>query len=266
MLYRKIFKALLAALFVSGLVASAFGFFNEWPDSKKWKNDQSVLEDLPGVIAELKDAGAMEFTKSELEERKVEIDSLTSVAKAKSEEIADLIAKCEDKKTKKALKEEYTATIDSLTNEVIAVNEVISVYNNSVELERNLAELYQVAERIDKGNASVDTILYSTYSMIAMALIALFIVIFIITGINSPLGLVKIIVGLIIIAALVIGAWKLAPGTALNPDEYYHSIGAAVPTAGDLKLTDTILYLAYLLVGATVVSLVTSWVVGAIRK
>ena len=34
----------------------------------------------------------------------------------------------------------------------------------------------------------------------------------------------------------------------------------------DLKMTDTVLYLAYLFFGGAIVALITSWIVGAVRK
>jgi hypothetical protein len=37
-------------------------------------------------------------------------------------------------------------------------------------------------------------------------------------------------------------------------------------TETQLKMTDTVLYLAYLLFGGTIVALLTTWIVGAVRK
>ena len=266
MLYRKIFKWLLAVLFIVGLITSAFGFFNEWPDSKKWKSDQQVASELPEVVADLKSAGAQEFTKSELAEKKDTADKLSAKNEEYVKELEALQAKIDDKKTKKAVKAELQVQYDSLAQVVLDNNAFINKYNLDQQLFNNQTELNEVEERIASGNASVNTILYSTYAMIAIAFVALFVVIFVITGLNSPLGLVKILGGMLVIALLIFGAYKLAPGSALNPESYYHEIGAAVPSAGDLKLTDTILYLAYLLVGGTVLALLISWVVGAIRK
>ena len=73
---------------------------------------------------------------------------------------------------------------------------------------------------------------------------------------------VKILLTILVIGGLVAGAYALAPGDmiqseTLTPDQI---------STGDLKMTDTVLYLAYLMFGATLVALVTSWVVGAVRK
>lgn len=268
MLYRKIFKWLLVCLFVVGVITSAFGFINGWPETKKWANDQKLAEELPVVIEDLKVSGAEELTKAELDEKKAEIDALTVVAKEKlaaSNAITETIEKAKGSK-KTRLEKEYAPVLDSLSKEILAINGEISKYNLSRELLDNQTQLNEVEERIATGNSSVNTILYSTYVMFVIAIVALFIVIFVITGMNSPMGLVKILVGVVIIGAIVYGAWALAPGSELHPAEYYRNMGTEAPAAGDLKMTDTVLYLAYLLVGGTAVALLTSWVVGAIRK
>ena len=269
MLYRKIFKWLLVFLFIVGVITSAFGFINGWPETKKWANDQKLAEELPVVIQDLKTSGAEELTKGELDQMKEEIATLTATAKEKlaaSNAISEKIEKEKNKSKKAKLDKEYAPVLDSLSKEIIAINGEISKYNLSRELLDNQTQLKEVEERIATGSSSVNTILYSTYAMFVVAIIALFIVIFVITGMNSPMGLVKILIGVVVIGIVVYGAWALAPGSPLHPAEYYRDLGAEAPAAGDLKMTDTVLYLAYLLVGGTAVALLTSWVVGAIRK
>ncbi|MBO5709850.1 MAG: hypothetical protein J6S01_10960 [Bacteroidales bacterium] len=110
------------------------------------------------------------------------------------------------------------------------------------------------------GNAPVDNILYCAYAFAAVAILAVIIGVVVIGGINNPKSLLKLVLGLVVIAGVVAVAYVLAPGT---PAVGY--IGPEVP-AGTLKLTDTILNLTYLLFGASLLSLVIGWVVGATRK
>ena len=110
------------------------------------------------------------------------------------------------------------------------------------------------------GNAPVDNILYCAYAFAAVAILAVVIGVVVIGGINNPKSLLKLVLGLVVIAGVVAVAYVLAPGT---PAVGY--IGPEVP-AGTLKLTDTILNLTYLLFGASLLSLVIGWVVGATRK
>ena len=67
-------------------------------------------------------------------------------------------------------------------------------------------------------------------------------------------------IGLVAIAVIVAGAYLLAPGT---PAVGY--LGEPV-SDGALKLTDTVLNLTYLLMGASLVALVAGWIIGATRK
>ena len=124
---------------------------------------------------------------------------------------------------------------------------VISFFGFAVGFEKN-------------GNAPVDVLLYCAY---AYALITLLTVVFgvvVIGGINNPKSLLKLGLGLVAIAVIVAGAYFLAPGT---PAVGY--LGDPV-SDGALKLTDTILNLTYLLMGASIVALVAGWIIGATRK
>ena len=82
----------------------------------------------------------------------------------------------------------------------------------------------------------------------------------VIGGINNPKSLLKILLGLVVIAAIVAVAYVLAPGT---PAVGY--LGEPV-TDGTLKLTDTVLNLTYIVFGASILALVVGWIVGAVRK
>ena len=110
------------------------------------------------------------------------------------------------------------------------------------------------------GNAPVDNILYCAYAFAAVAIIAVLFGVLVIGGINNPKSLLKLLLGVVAIAAVVAVAYVLAPGT---PAVGY--LGTPV-SDGTLKLTDTILNLTYLLFGGAVLALVVGWVVGATRK
>ena len=141
----------------------------------------------------------------------------------------------------------YDKLIKWLLALLFVVGIVFSFYGFAVGFETN-------------GNAPVDNMLYCAYAFAAIAILAVVIGVVVIGGINNPKSLLKLVLGLVVIAGVVAVAYVLAPGT---PAVGY--IGPEVP-AGTLKLTDTILNLTYLLFGASILSLVIGWIVGATRK
>ena len=141
----------------------------------------------------------------------------------------------------------YDKLIKWLLAILFVVGIVFSFYGFAVGFETN-------------GNAPVDNILYCAYAFAAVAILAVVIGVVVIGGINNPKSLLKLLLGLVVIAGVIAVAYALAPGT---PAVGY--IGPEVP-AGTLKLTDTLLNLTYLLFGASLLSLVIGWVVGATRK
>ena len=110
------------------------------------------------------------------------------------------------------------------------------------------------------GNAPVDVMLYCAYAYALVAIIAVVFGVVVIGGINDPKSLIKLGIGIVAIAAIVLCAWLLAPGT---PAVGY--LGEPV-SDGTLKLTDTILNLTYLLFGGSIVALIAGWILGATRK
>ena len=110
------------------------------------------------------------------------------------------------------------------------------------------------------GNAPVDNMLYCAYAFAAVAILAVLIGVVVIGGINNPKSLLKLILGIVAIAAVVAVAYVLAPGT---PAVGY--LGDPV-SDGTLKLVDTVLNLTYLLFGGALLALVVGWIVGATRK
>ena len=130
---------------------------------------------------------------------------------------------------------------------LFAVGVVFSFYGFAVGFESN-------------GNAPVDTMLYCAYAYAAIAILAVLFGVVVIGGINNPKSLLWLFVGLVVIAAIVAGAYLLAPGT---PAVGY--LGEPV-SDGTLKLTDTILNLTYLLFGGSILALIAGWIIGATRK
>ena len=141
----------------------------------------------------------------------------------------------------------YEKIIKWILVALFIVGLVFSVYGFIVGFETN-------------GNAPVDMLLYCTYAFALAAIVAVLFGVFVIGGMNNPKTLVKLIIGVLAIVAVVGGAWMLAPG---SPAIGY--MGDPVSDF-DLKLTDTMLSLTYLIFGAAIVSLIVGWVVGATRK
>ena len=110
------------------------------------------------------------------------------------------------------------------------------------------------------GNSPVDTMLYGAYGYALIAILAVMFGVVVIGGINNPMSLLKILGVVVAIVAVIAGAYLLAPGT---PAVGY--IGEAV-SDGTLKLTDTVLNLTYLSMGAAILALIAGWIIGATRK
>ena len=141
----------------------------------------------------------------------------------------------------------YEKLIKWLLVALFIVGIVFSVYGFIVGFDTN-------------GNAPVDNILYCTYAFAAIAVLAVVFGVVVIGGINNPKNLLKLLGGLVVVAAIVAVAYVLAPGT---PAVGY--LGEPV-SEGTLKLTDTVLNLTYFSFGAAVLALVVGWIVGATRK
>ena len=130
---------------------------------------------------------------------------------------------------------------------LFAVGVVFSFYGFAVGFETN-------------GNAPVDNMLYCAYAFALVTILAVVFGVVVIGGINNPKSLLKLLLGLVVIAAVIAVAYVLAPGT---PAVGY--LGEPV-SDGTLKLVDTVLNLTYFLFGGALLALVAGWVIGAIRK
>ena len=141
----------------------------------------------------------------------------------------------------------YAKIIKWVLAVLFAVGVVFSFYGFLVGFETN-------------GNAPVDNMLYCAYGFALVAILSVLFGVVVIGGINDPKSLLKLLIGLIGIAAVVAVAYLLAPGT---PAVGY--LGDPVSDA-TLKMTDTFLNLTYFLFGGALLALVVGWIVGATRK
>jgi hypothetical protein len=109
--------------------------------------------------------------------------------------------------------------------------------------------------------AATNVLLYWAYIVLGIALAAVICVGLYIRATTDPKSLVKIGIAVLGAAALFGIAYVLASGA---PAVGYS--GAKLPTATELKMTDTILNLAYIVGGAAILSIIASEVLMSIRK
>ncbi|MBR6863479.1 MAG: hypothetical protein IKM75_01325 [Bacteroidales bacterium] len=107
--------------------------------------------------------------------------------------------------------------------------------------------------------AAVETMLYWAYAMLIFALVAVLCIGLFVTAKTNPKSLVRIGVALAGAAALCLVAYLLASGKpALG------FTGATPPTAGELKLTDTVLNLTYILGAGAIVAIIAGEIISGI--
>ena len=110
-------------------------------------------------------------------------------------------------------------------------------------------------------NGTVDPLLYWTYAMVGIALCAVILVGLYVTIKTDAKKIVKmgiILVGVIVVCLI---AYLLASGA---PAIGYN--GTKIPTARELKLTDTILNLAYFCGGAAILSIIVGEILSVVRN
>ena len=108
--------------------------------------------------------------------------------------------------------------------------------------------------------AAVDNLLRWAYVMLALAVVAAIVVSAIVGFINNPKSVIKILIGLVAIAAVCFVVYLVSkgePAVGLTVDQ---------PSASTLKLTDTILNLTYLVGGLAIVPIIVGEVISAIRN
>lgn len=108
--------------------------------------------------------------------------------------------------------------------------------------------------------AAVEAMLVWAYVMLGIALVAVLCIGLYIAATTDPKSLVRIGVGLAGAVVLCLVAYLLASGApALG------FTGATPPSASELKLTDTVLNLTYILGGAAVLAIIVGEVISALR-
>ena len=106
--------------------------------------------------------------------------------------------------------------------------------------------------------AAVETMLYWAYAMLAIALVAVLCVGIYVTAKNDPKSLVRIGIALAVAAALCLVAYLLASGNPLvGPSN-------VTPSEGELKLTDTVLNLTYILGAGAIVAIIAGEIISGI--
>ncbi|MCR4570005.1 MAG: hypothetical protein K5661_06380 [Bacteroidales bacterium] len=114
---------------------------------------------------------------------------------------------------------------------------------------------------VAQDNGTVDPLLYWAYIVLGIALAAVILVGLYVTATTNPKGLIKIGIAVLAAAVLFGICYLLASGA---PAIGYS--GPTPPTATELKMTDTVLNLAYLVGGATILSIIFAEVFIAIRN
>ena len=109
-------------------------------------------------------------------------------------------------------------------------------------------------------DGAVNTILVWAYVMLGLALIAVLCVGLYVSATTDPKSLVRIGIGLGAAAVLCLVAYFLASGAPA-----IGFTGATPPTASELKLTDTVLNLTYILGGAAILAIICGEIMSAIR-
>lgn len=107
---------------------------------------------------------------------------------------------------------------------------------------------------------AVDVLLRWGYVMVGIALAAVIVVGIVISAINNPKSLIKMLIGLVAIAAVCFVVYLVSPGApALN-------LTTNQPSASTLKLTDTIMNLTYLAGGLAIVAIIFGEIMSSVRS
>ena len=114
---------------------------------------------------------------------------------------------------------------------------------------------------VAEDNGTVDPLLYWAYIVLGIALVSVICVGLIVTATTNPKGLIKIGIAVVAAAALFGVCYLVASG---DPAIGYS--GPTPPTAKELKMTDTILNLAYFVGGAAILSIVVGEILMAVRN
>ena len=108
---------------------------------------------------------------------------------------------------------------------------------------------------------AVEVLLYWASAILALAILAVVVFGLIISVKNDPKSLVRLGIGLLAIAAICFVAYLIAPGKM--PLQWNN---AKLPTASELKLTDTILNLTYFTGALAILSIIVGEIIKAVRS
>ncbi len=114
---------------------------------------------------------------------------------------------------------------------------------------------------VAEDNGTVDVLLWWAYIVLGIALVSVICVGLYITATTNPKGLIKIGIAVVAAAALFGICYLLASGA---PAIGYS--GPTPPSATELKMTDTILNLAYFVGGAAILSIIVGEIMMTIRN
>jgi hypothetical protein len=114
---------------------------------------------------------------------------------------------------------------------------------------------------VAEDNGTVDVLLWWAYIVLGIALVSVICVGLYITATTNPKGLIKIGIAVVAAAALFGICYLVASGA---PAIGYS--GPTPPSATELKMTDTILNLAYFVGGAAILSIIVGEIMMTIRN
>ena len=116
-------------------------------------------------------------------------------------------------------------------------------------------------DKVANDNGTVDPLLYWAYIMLVLAIAAVIIVGLIISLKNNPKSLLKmalLLVGAVVLIGIAYLTASGAPAVGFT--------GATPPTDGELKLTDTVLNLTYILGVVAILSIIVGEIVMSVRN
>lgn len=119
-----------------------------------------------------------------------------------------------------------------------------------------MAIYFYMATPQSVNDSRLDLLLGWGYALIAVAIVAA-LIFPLINIFKSGKSILKFGLGLIVVAAVVFGAYTLASPEPLATVE---------ATPGELKLTDTVIYIAYLMVATAVLALLGTSLVNSIKN
>lgn len=181
---------------------------------------------------------------------------------------ADALLNCKELKSntranraiKNEIKEAQEA-ISSQTNFSLALRSAYDAKKYASDLDTELKNHKEAHEWVEAKEMPIWVIMYYTFGIGIVALLAVLICVFVITGLNNWKSLLKLLGGIAIVIGVIVLAYTLADGGPVQG-----AVGDLEVTKGDLMLTDTILNLAYFMCGGVVISLIVAWIYGATRK